>query len=248
MAHRHIRGAGGRCGSAKSMKEEERKQDCETKVFKRLSGKVKKAFPRLPIILLADSLYASEPVMDICCGNQWEFIIWYKTGSIPNITEEYENIPGKGKSGHAEFINDIDYNGKPVNMLRLWEEKAVKGKTVRTQFQWLTSIRITEENAEKTACAGRKRWKIENEGFNRQKNWQGDITHACSWDAIAMKNHYLMILIADMVKHLYEWFFLKKNEIKKKQKNISFKLLESFGQQLTREDISVNSEEGITFN
>lgn len=28
--------------------------------------------------------------------------------------------------------------------------------------------------------AGRKRWKIENEGFNRQKNWQGDITHACS--------------------------------------------------------------------
>ena len=24
------------------------------------------------------------------------------------------------------------------------------------------------------AEAGRKRWKIENEGFNRQKNWQAD--------------------------------------------------------------------------
>ncbi len=217
----------------KNMSEEERKQDCETKAFKRLSGKVKKAFPRLPIILLADSLYASEPVMDICHENQWEYIIRYKTGSIPSITEEYENIPEKEKSGHAEYVNDIDYNGKPVNMLRFWEEKIVKGKTVRTQFQWLTSIRITEKNAEKTASAGRKRWKIENEGFNRQKNWQGDITHACSWDATAMKNHYLMVQTADMVKQLYEWFFLKKKGIKKKQKNISSELLESFGQQIT---------------
>ena len=232
----------------KNMSEEERKQDCETKAFKRLAGKIKKAFPRLPIILLADSLYASEPVMKICRDNYWEFIIRYKTGSIPSITEEYEKIPEKGTSRHAEFVNDIDYNGKPVNMLRFWEEKTVKGKTVRTEFQWLTSIRITEKNAEKIADAGRKRWKIENEGFNRQKNWQGDITHACSWDATAMKNHYLMVQIADMVKQLYEWFFLKKNEIKKKQKNISSELLESFGQQLTREDISVNNEEGITFN
>ncbi len=148
----------------------------ETKAFKRLAGKVKKAFPRLPIMLLADSLYASEPVMDICRENQWGFIIRYKTGSIPSITEEYESIPEKEKSGHAEYINDIDYKGNPINMLRFWEEKIVKGKTVRTEFQWLTSIRITEKNAEKTACAGRKRWKIENEGFNRQKNWQGDIT------------------------------------------------------------------------
>ena len=45
----------------KGMGEEERKQDCETKAFKRLAGKLKEAFPRLPIILLADSLYASEP-------------------------------------------------------------------------------------------------------------------------------------------------------------------------------------------
>ncbi len=222
----------------KNMSEEERKQDCETKAFKRLAGKVKKAFPRLPIILLADSLYASEPVMNICRENNWDFIIRYKTGSIPSITEEYERIPEKEVSGHAEYINDIDYNGKPVNMLRFWEEKTSNGKTVRTEFQWLTSIRITKKNAEKVAAAGRKRWKIENEGFNRQKNWQGDITHACSWNPDAMKNHYLMTQIADMVKQLYEWFFLKKNEIKKKQKNISSELLASFGRQLTEtEDI-----------
>ncbi len=232
----------------KDISEEKRKQDCETKAFKRLAEKIKEAFPRLPIIILADSLYASEPVMDICRGNRWDFIIRYKTGSIPGITEEYERIPEKEVSGHAEYVNDIDYNGKPVNMLRFWEEKKVKGETVRTEFQWLTNIRITKRNAEKTAAAGRKRWKIENTGFNRQKNWQGDITHACSWDATAMKNHYLMVQTADMVKQLYEWFFLKKNEIKKRQKNISSDLLASFAVQLTREDIPTNSEEVINFN
>ena len=53
-----------------------------------------------------------------------------------------------------------------------------------------------------------------------------------------MKNHYLMMQISDMVKQLYEWFFLEALGIKK-EKNISSELLESFGQQLTdREDIN----------
>lgn len=228
----------------KHMSDEQRKQDCETKAFKRLAAKIKKAFPRLPIILLADSLYASEPVMDICRSNGWEFIIRYKTGSIPSIAEEYENIPEKGRNGHAEYVNDIDYNGKTVNMLHFWEDKVVRGKTVRTEFQWLTSIRVTEGNAEKIAMAGRKRWKIENEGFNRQKNWQGDITHACSWDRTAMKNHYLLTQISDMVKQLYEWFCLKAKGIRKRQKNISSELLASFrGQQTGTEDILVRRNE-----
>lgn len=231
-----------------SMSEEEKKQDCETKAFQRLAEKLKQAFPRLPIILLADSLYASEPVMSTCRNNQWDFIIRYKKGSIPSIAEEYERIPEKETSGHAEYVNDIDYKGNPVNMLRFFEEKKVKEEVVRTKFQWLTNIRITKRNAEKLAATGRKRWKIENEGFNRQKNWQGDITHACSWNSNAMKNHYLMVQIADMVKQLYEWFFLRKNGIKKTQKNISSELLASFDRQLTREDISPTSEGKISFN
>lgn len=232
----------------KLMSEEKVKQDCETKAFKRLAEKVKKAFPRLPVILLADSLYASEPVMNICHENKWDFIIRYKAGSIPNITEEYERIPEKGKTNHAEYVNDIDYRGKPVNMLRFWEEKVIRGETVKTEFQWITSLQVTRGNAEKVAAAGRKRWKIENEGFNRQKNWQGNITHACSWNKNAMKNHYLMVQIADMIKQLYEWFCLKKKGIKKTQKNISSELLASFGRQLTREDISALSEEQTVFN
>lgn len=226
----------------KGMNADEIKQDCETKAFKRLAAKLKRRFPKLPIIMLLDSLYASEPVMTLCRENGWDYIIRFKDGSIPSIAGEYKAIPEKESVGHAEYINDIMYNEIQVNMLKYCEEKIEKGKIVRTTFQWITNITITLKNAEKLASAGRKRWKIENEGFNRQKNWQEDITHACSWNRNAQKNHYLMLQISDFMKQLYEYYFLKRNEIKKKQKNISPDLLASFGRQLTREDIFSTTE------
>lgn len=228
------------------MSEEELKQDCEIKAFQRLAKKLKRKFPKLPIIMLADSLYASETFMGTCRKNNWDFIIRYKAGSIPSIAEEYEAIPEKERVNHAEYVNAIEYKGQSVNMLKYWEDSVVKGEVKRTKFQWLTNLEITKRNAEKIAGHGRKRWKIENEGFNRQKNWQGDITHACSWNEQAQKNHYLMTQISDMIKQLYEWYYLKKNRIEKKQKNISPDLLASFGRQLAREDISISEMQNIS--
>lgn len=42
------------------------KQDCERKAFVRLADSIKKMFPRLPICIMGDSLYACEPVFSIC--------------------------------------------------------------------------------------------------------------------------------------------------------------------------------------
>ncbi len=108
-----------------------------------------------------------------------------------------------------------------------------------TEYAWITRLKITKGNAKKIVRAGRKRWKIENQGFNRQKHWQGNIEHACSFQEQAQRNHYLVEQIADFIKQLYEYFYLKKNEIKRLQKiNISSELLASFGRQPTEtEDI-----------
>jgi len=219
------------------MSEAERKQDCEIKAFKRMAEKLKKTFPRLPIVLLMDSLYASKSVMDICKENNWDYIIRFKDGSIPSIAKEYEAIPEKEHVGSAEYINEIDYEGHKVNLLKYREETAEKGKVKITTFQWITNIEITKKNVLKIMRTGRLRWKIENQGFNRQKNWQADITHACSWNEWALKNHYLMYQISDFMKQLYEHYVLKKLGIIKKQKNISSNLLASLARQLTEEDI-----------
>lgn len=214
----------------KEMSYEKIKQDCETKAFKRLAAKLKSEFSRLPICLLVDSLYASEPVMNICKENGWDYIIRFKDGSIPSIAEEYAAIPEKYRVEQCEYINEIDYKEHKINMIKFKETKVVNGESICTTFQWITNIVITSKNVKKIVDAGRKRWKIENQGFNRQKNWQYDITHACCWDASALKCHYFMTQIADFFKQLYEFYFLVKNEIEKKQKNISSDLFKSFSQ------------------
>ena len=52
--------------------------------------------------------------------------------------------------------------------------------------------------------------------------------------------------IADFIKQLYEYYYLKKKEIKKLQKNISPELLASFGRQLTKtEDTKVELHKAV---
>ena len=228
--------------------EEKVKQDCESKAFIRLAKKIKKSFPRLPIIITADGLYVSQKVIQTCTENGWDYIIRYKEGCASTIAHEYQALPEKEKTGsEIEYQNQIMFQNTDVNLIYYTEKKIqAEGKEKIAEFAWITNITITKSNAKKIVKAGRNRWKIENQGFNRQKHWQGNIEHACSWNEQAQKNHYLMEQIADFIKQLYEYYYLKKNEIKKLQKNISPELLSSFGRQLTKtEDIKVELHRAV---
>jgi hypothetical protein len=50
----------------KNPEETPTKQDCELKTFYRLADRLKQRFPRLPICLLLDGLYASGPTFTRC--------------------------------------------------------------------------------------------------------------------------------------------------------------------------------------
>ena len=71
---------------------------------------------------------------------------------------------------------------------------------------------------------GRKRWKIENEGFNIQKNGTFDIGHLYSKNATAIKVHYLMIQIAHIIRQLVENGIKEIKELKFKLKEISHQI------------------------
>ena len=71
---------------------------------------------------------------------------------------------------------------------------------------------------------GRKRWKIENEGFNIQKNGTFDIGHLYSKNATAIKVHYLMIQIAHIIRQLVENGIKEIKELKFKLKEISLQI------------------------
>jgi hypothetical protein len=86
--------------------------------------------------------------------------------------------------------------------------------------------------------AGRSRWKIENQGFNNQKTKTYKIEHANSLNYNAMKNHYLLTQIADILRQLFEKGADKIRSLKKSIKEISSNLLESFRTRvITFEDI-----------
>lgn len=235
------------------------KNDCETKAFKRLSERIKKEYPRLPICVLADSLYASEPVFERCIkDNKWHVLIRYKDGSIPSIAEEYSNLAKLGAQGldkeiaheyprkgrvlekhHMEWVPEIDYRGYKLTLLVLEVniETVKSGKEEKKAFQWLTDLRVTGKNAKEFAQVGRSRWRIENEGFNMQKTIRYDIEHANSLNYNGMKCHYLLTQIADILLQLYENGNPGIEKAKGTKKNISSDLLKSFGKLLTEEDI-----------
>ena len=88
----------------------------------------------------------------------------------------------------------------------------------------MTDLPITNKNIKETIYLGRKRWKIENEGFNIQKNGTFDIGHLYSKDSKAIKVHYLMIQIAHIIRQLVEKGIKEIKELKLKLKEISQKI------------------------
>ena len=232
------------------------KQDCELNSFKRLAVSLKKMFPRLPICLLADSLYACQPVFEICRANNWEFLIRFKDGSIPTLATEFYAIMDMGEADEAvkdvekvfkrkanisekhkmRWVNDLDYQGKNVAVLELEIER---NRKKWKQFKWISSQPITVRRAAEFAETGRKRWMIENEGFNIQKNHRYIITHANSLNYNAMKNHYLLTQIADILLQLYEIGVKGLRLLMRTIENISKSLLDCLQKEaLTTEDLT----------
>ena len=90
-----------------------------------------------------------------------------------------------------------------------------------TEYIYMTDLSITDKNIKETIYLGRKRWKIENEGFNIQKNGTFDIGHLYSKDTTAIKAHYLMIQIAHIIRQLLEKGIKEIKELNLKLKEIS---------------------------
>lgn len=229
------------------------KQDCEIKAFKRLAKKIKNDYKRLPICILADSLYVKSTIREICRENNWGYVLTYKKGSSPTIWREYEEIfkieTGDKKRRTKEikitidgikiarkykWVNEIPYNDEQINIVQLTEIK--NGK--KTRFVYMSSKKINYRTVEKIVGAGRRRWKIENEGFNVQKNCGYRLEHEYSKNGNAMKNHYLILQLAHMIRQLYDKGVKGAKQLKTSIKKESYRLLLSLTSiRLTTEDI-----------
>ena len=72
--------------------DETKKQDSEQKAFHRLIKRLRDQFPRLPILLLLDGLYANGPIMAACREQNLDFMIVLKNDSLSTVLEEYHSL------------------------------------------------------------------------------------------------------------------------------------------------------------
>ena len=84
-------------------KEDAGKQDCETNAAKRLMERIKKEYPRLPVCIQGDALYATEPMMKLCRECHWEYLFTQKDTRQKLLDEGFEWI----KSGGVKKVRGL---------------------------------------------------------------------------------------------------------------------------------------------
>ena len=103
-------------------------------------------------------------------------------------------------------------------------------------FAWLTNFTIRPENVVALGNrGGRCRWKIENEGFNIQKNGGFNLEHAYGTGERQIKNYYVLLQIAHMILQLIERGSLLSGDCKRlfgSLRNLARRLAESLRNRL----------------
>lgn len=187
------------------------KQDCELKAAYRLLEKIKKRFPKLPIIIGGDALYLGRPFLELCDELKFDYIIRYKETDAPSIKRNFDEI--KISENNYEYQNEIifgdlkDNKFYTLNVVSYDEEDIddETGETIKKNFSYATSLKLTSKNKEEIVSLGRRRWKIENKGFKEQKSDVLNITHIYTKDCNGTKNIYLIIQFAHTILNLLNY-------------------------------------------
>lgn len=203
------------------------KEDCELKSFARLSQRLKREFPRLPICLVADSLYCCQAVVAACqlCG--WKYLLTLKEGRQPTAWDETLRLlplnptnrlrcrlgqDGKGGLQDFRWVQDVMLGDYQTNVILQGEITAQPTATLYayiTNFSNLTPQRV----ATVVNSGGRERHRIE-DAFNAQKNNGIGLEHVFCANATASKNYYTMMQVAQILwtvvcrgclQRLYDW-------------------------------------------
>ena len=197
--------------------EQDTKQDCESKAFIRLAGKLHKIFGKNRVTIVADGLYACGPVIGLCQKYKWGFMITLKEGSLPNVWREAIGLmrlePSNSlavqwgdREQQYSWANSIEYeyNNRTrcayLNVVvcrESWIENHSRTTGVVeekcAQYAWISSAPLSDKNVFKRCTKmARYRWKIES-GFLVEKHEGYNFEHCYSYNWQAMKGfHYLM--------------------------------------------------------
>ncbi len=196
---------------------QEKKQDCELKAFDRLAATLKASFPQLRLCLSFDSLYGCGRAFAVCQKYHWHFVVTFKEGRTPELWQEFQalltlcheqkrtlTLPDKTRRVYrwVEHLPYIDSEKRSWTLgAILCEETSPTGE--KTTFAWLTNLAVNRDSVIAIADqVGRLRQKIENEGFNVQKNSGLNLEHVFSQNWDHAKAYYYLLQLGHLLMQL----------------------------------------------
>jgi len=122
------------------------KQDCELKAFERLMKKLRKMYPRLPMCILLDGLYANEPALQMMEELRMIWMVVFKEGSMSEVYEwtmKYKDRHGsKNKliEKECEIIELREARSHELRLQREEPQRLQRDKITKTTYTWMNAI------------------------------------------------------------------------------------------------------------
>ena len=197
------------------------KQDCEQNAAKRLIAGMRKQHPRLECVIVGDSLFSQQPMIEVLREHRMNFIFTAKPGNhkymmahIESVKEQLQThvIRSKNETRIYRWMEDVPLGGREdtlrVNYFEL-EIHALDKKTGRLKktfrSSWVTDLELSEEYIAWITRAARARWKIENECFNNLKNQGYHLEHNFGHgEQFLAFNLYILTLLAFLIHQIFE--------------------------------------------
>jgi DDE_Tnp_1-associated/Transposase DDE domain len=205
------------------------KQDCEINAGKRLLGKIRRSHPKLPLVVVADSLYSKQPAIEEMSRLHMNYVLVAKPEDHKKLTEWVNEmrmlkettrltVKGGGRTRIYEWINGVPLNDNKrtvmVNYFECWIQK--DGETTYHN-SWVTDLVVAENNIEQLVKGGRCRWKIENETFNTLKNQGYHLEHNYGHGKKHLSfNFFLLNLLAFFMHQIFELTYIPYQQLRQK--------------------------------
>jgi hypothetical protein len=204
-------------GGAAGAGPERLKQDCELKALRRLLAGLRAEFPQVRLCLGGDGLYACGEGFQVASDYKCDYVYTFQPKRLPALWQDFQGLlrlcpdqrvewtTPQGVRQVYRWVNGLQYTDSAG---RAWTFQAIacqetKPTGEQSEWSWVTSLEVNHATVVEVAThGGRERWRVENEGFNTQKNSGLNLEHAYSHTC--WKAYYFLLQIAHVLLQLVE--------------------------------------------
>jgi hypothetical protein len=196
------------------------KEDCERVAAKRWLKKFRIKHPHLPVTILSDDAFCTQPYICDLRSKRCGFILSCQPGSHKTLYDwvdglrkvgDLEKIEKKNRDGKKWYIATYEYANKVplrdtedtiyVNFVMVTIREKGTNEIVGLH-SYVTDYKLEKENCVEIATFGRRRWKSENEGNNELTNNGYHLKHNFGHREQNLSHNFVLLNLIAFMMHV----------------------------------------------